>query len=57
MFKKLFLPVGMVTAILLSFIYPQFEISMKKTLGSNLFIVLIFLICGFLFQQLEIIKK
>ena len=46
MFKKLFLPVGMVTAILLSFIYPQFGISMKKTLGSNLFIVLIFLICG-----------
>lgn len=30
MFKKLFLPVGMVTAILLSFIYPQFGISMKK---------------------------
>ena len=46
MFKKLFLPVGMVTAILLSFIYPQFGILMKKTLGSNLFIVLIFLICG-----------
>lgn len=46
MFKKLFLPVGMVTAIALSFIYPQFGISMKKTLGSNLFIVLIFLICG-----------
>lgn len=46
MFKKLFLPVGMVTAIALSFIYPQFGISMKKTLGSNLFIVLIFLVCG-----------
>ena len=46
MFKKLFLPVGMISAILLSFIYPQFGISMKKTLGSNLFIVLIFLICG-----------
>ena len=46
MFKKLFLPVGMVTAILLSFAYPQIGIGMKKTLGSNLFIVLIFLICG-----------
>ena len=46
MFKKLFLPVGMAAAILLSFVYPQFGISMKKMLGSNLFIVLIFLICG-----------
>lgn len=46
MFKKLFLPVGMISAILLSFACPQVGIAMKKTLGSNLFIVLIFLICG-----------
>lgn len=46
MFKKLFLPTGMIAAIVLSFIYPQAGIQMKKALGSNLFIVLIFLICG-----------
>ena len=46
MFKKLFLPVGMIAAILLSFALPSIGIAMKKTLGSNLFIVLIFLICG-----------
>ena len=46
MFKKLFLPLGMIAAILLSFVYPQAGIGMKKALGSNLFIVLIFLVCG-----------
>lgn len=46
MFKKLFLPVGMIAAILLSFVYPAAGIGMKKALGSNLFIILIFLVCG-----------
>ena len=46
MFKKLFLPVGMVLAIVLSFLYPPIGIWMKKVIGSNPFIVIIFLICG-----------
>ncbi len=46
MFKKLFLPIGMVCAILLSFAYPKIGIEMKNTLGSNILIVIIFLICG-----------
>ena len=46
MFKKLFLPVGMVLAIGLSFLCPEIGIQMKSALGSNPFIVIIFLICG-----------
>ena len=46
MFKKLFLPVGMVLAIVISFLYPPVGIWMKKVIGSNPFIVIIFLICG-----------
>lgn len=46
MFKKLFLPVGMVLAIVISFLYPPIGIWMKNVIGSNPFIVLIFLICG-----------
>ena len=46
MFKKLFLPVGMVAAIVLSFIYPEIGIKLKKLIGSNPFIILIFLVCG-----------
>lgn len=46
MFKKLFLPVGMVLAIVISFLYPPIGIWMKKVIGSNPFIVIIFLVCG-----------
>ena len=46
MFKKLFLPVGMVAAIVLSFIYPEIGIKLKKLISSNPFIILIFLVCG-----------
>ena len=46
MFKKLFLPVGMVLAIVISFLYPPIGVCMKKAIGSNPFIILIFLICG-----------
>lgn len=46
MVRKLFLPVGMVLAVVLSFFFPGVGIAVKKTCGSSAFIVLIFLVCG-----------
>lgn len=59
MFKKLFLPIGMVAAILLSFACPAIGVWMKKSLGSNLFIVLIFLVCGWrtMFTEMKFDRK
>ncbi len=59
MFKKCFLPVGMVLAIALSFLCPEIGIWMKRTIGSNPFIVIIFLICGWRtkFGDMDFSKK
>ncbi len=44
--KKTFLPAGLVIAVVLSFIIPQFGIKFKETLDQNILIVAVFLVCG-----------
>ena len=46
MFKKLFLPVGMLVAVALAFIYPDPGIFFKNLKLNNLLIIAIFLVCG-----------
>lgn len=46
MLKKLYLPVGMLAVIALSFLYPAAGVMMKGLGINNLLIVLIFFICG-----------
>jgi len=46
MLKKLFLPVGMLIVIALSFLYPAPGVMMKGMGLNNLLIVAIFLVCG-----------
>lgn len=53
MFKKLFLPGGMVAGVILSFLFPEVGIWVKKTCGSSIFIILIFLVCGYQLQLKE----
>ena len=53
MFKKLFLPGGMVAAVILSFLFPEAGIWIKKSCGSSIFIILIFLVCGYQLQLKE----
>ena len=46
MFKKLFLPVGMLVAVALAFILPEPGIFFKSLKLNNLLIIAIFLVCG-----------
>ena len=46
MFKKLFLPVGMLIAVALAFILPEPGIAFKALKLNNLLIIAIFLVCG-----------
>ena len=46
MFKKLFLPVGMLVAVALAFIFPDPGIFFKSLKLNNLLIIAIFLVCG-----------
>ena len=46
MFKKLFLPVGMLVAVALAFLVPEPGIAFKDLKLNNLLIVIIFLVCG-----------
>ncbi|MBO4305365.1 MAG: bile acid:sodium symporter [Lentisphaeria bacterium] len=57
--KKLFLPVGLVLAVILSFCVPRFGIAFKSALNQNILIMLIFLICGFqtTLNELRITKR
>ena len=47
MFKKMFLPVGLLLSVIISMIFPQLGTQVKQIFGSSLFIVLIFLVCGY----------
>ena len=47
MFKKLFLPLGLLTSIVISLIFPQLGSSIKQCCGSSVFILLIFIVCGY----------
>ncbi|MBR7104422.1 MAG: bile acid:sodium symporter [Lentisphaeria bacterium] len=47
MFKKLFLPVGLLASVVVSMIFPQLGTSVKQLFGSSVFILLIFLVCGY----------
>lgn len=47
MFKKLYLPVGLLASVVVSMIFPQLGTQIKHACGSSLFIVLIFLVCGY----------
>ena len=53
MFKKLFLPGGMIAAVILSFLCPEAGTFIKKSCGSSIFIILIFLVCGYQLQLKE----
>ena len=46
MFKKLFLPVGMIVAVIMSFTFPEIGIAFKGLKLNNLLIIAIFLVCG-----------
>ena len=47
MFKKLFLPLGLLASVVVSMIFPQLGTAVKAACGSSFFIVLIFLVCGY----------
>ena len=47
MFKKLFLPVGLLASVGISFLFPQLGPGIKQICGSSVFIILIFLVCGY----------
>ena len=47
MFKKLFLPAGLLASVVVSMIFPQLGTQIKHFCGSSVFIVLIFLVCGY----------
>lgn len=46
MFKKLFLPVGMIVAVIISFSLPKYGIAFKNLNLNNWLIIAIFLVCG-----------
>ncbi len=46
MLKKCFLPVGMILAAALSWLFPQLGIRLESICGTAVFIVAIFVICG-----------
>ena len=47
MFKKLYLPLGLLFSVVISMIFPQLGTGIKQIFGSSLFILLIFLVCGY----------
>ncbi|MBO5760928.1 MAG: bile acid:sodium symporter [Lentisphaeria bacterium] len=57
--KKTFLPAGLVLAVLLACIVPEFGIKMKSTIDQNIFIVIVFVVCGIQtsLSDLHITKK
>ncbi len=46
MFKKMFLPVGVIAGVVISFILPEIGIAFKKLALNDVLIIAIFLICG-----------
>ena len=47
MFKKLYLTLGLLFSVVISMIFPQLGTGIKQIFGSSLFILLIFLVCGY----------
>ena len=57
--KKIFLPASLVLAVILACFVPEFGIKMKNTVNQNIFIVVVFVICGIQtsISELHITKK
>ncbi len=54
MLKKIFLPLGMGLAVLLAAFFPGIGTSIKSACGSSVFILIIFLVCGWQTQMKDV---